>query len=244
MYSNGGTMTLELLKRQAAERALELVQPGMKIGLGSGSTAKLFIEMLGERVKAGLNVVTVPTSVATETQARALGIPVVTLDQEPYLDLTIDGADELDEELRLIKGGGGALLREKIVATASARLIIIADQSKKVDRLGRFPLPIEVVPFGLTATRNMIQTLAADVGCKGEITVRLSPDGNPFVTDSGHFILDCAFGSIPDPDALADSLQIVPGVVEHGLFIGLADAAFVAGSDGLEVIEVDFVEEA
>ena len=236
-------MTLDLLKRQAAERALALVQPGMKLGLGSGSTLKIFIELLGERVKSGLSIVTVPTSEAVREQAMALGIPVTTLEQEPYLDLTIDGADELDEELRLIKGGGGALLREKIVATASARFVIIADHTKKVEHLGRFPLPVEVVPFGLTATRNMIQTLAADVGCKGEMTVRLQPDGEPFITDGGHYILDCAFGHIPDPDALADSLQIVPGVVEHGLFIGLADAAFVAGRDGVEVIEIDYVEE-
>ena len=236
-------MTLDLLKRQAAERALDLVQPGMKLGLGSGSTLKIFIELLGERVKGGLSIVTVPTSEAVREQAMALGIPVTTLEQEPYLDLTIDGADELDEELRLIKGGGGALLREKIVATASARFVIIADHTKKVEHLGRFPLPVEVVPFGLTATRNMIQTLAADVGCKGEMTVRLKPDGQPFITDGGHYILDCAFGHIPDPDALADSLQIVPGVVEHGLFIGLADAAFVAGGNGIEVIEIDYVEE-
>lgn len=236
-------MDLELLKRAAAERALELVQPGMKLGLGSGSTAKLFVDLLGERVKAGLSVVTVPTSEATDRQARALGITVTTLDEEPYLDLTVDGADELDDDLRLIKGGGGALLREKIVATASARLVIICDSSKKVERLGRFPLPIEVVQFGLTATRNMIQTLAADVGCKGEMVLRTRPDGTAFITDSGHRILDCAFSEIPDPEALAESLQIVPGIVEHGLFLGLADAAFVAGDAGIEVIEVDYLEE-
>jgi ribose 5-phosphate isomerase A len=241
--NNGDTMHLDHLKRQAAARALDLVQPGMKLGLGSGSTAKMFVELLAEKVKAGLIVTAVPTSEVTLAQAIALGIPVATLDQEPYLDLTIDGADELDDELRLIKGGGGALLREKIVATASARLVIIADQSKRVTTLGRFPLPVEVVPFGLTATRNMIQTLASDVGCQGTMTVRLTATGETFLTDGGHYILDCAFGSIPDPDALAEALQIVPGVVEHGLFIGLADAAYVATEDGIEVIEFDYVDE-
>jgi ribose 5-phosphate isomerase A len=236
-------MNSDILKRQAAMRALELVQPGMKIGLGTGSTARQFVDLLGKRVKEGLQIVTVATSEATEQQARALAIPLVTLDEEPYLDLTIDGADEVDDELRLIKGGGGALLREKIVATASARLVIIADMSKKVERLGRFPLPVEIVPFGLAATRNMIQTLAADVGCSGAITLRKTALGDTFLTDGGHLILDCAFGAIPAPEALADALQIVPGVVEHGLFIGLADAAYIARPDGIEVLEIDLDED-
>lgn len=236
-------MNSDILKRQAAMRALELVQPGMKIGLGTGSTARHFVDLLGKRVKEGLQVVAVATSEATGQQARALAIPLVTLDEEPYLDLAIDGADEVDDELRLIKGGGGALLREKIVATASARLVIIADMSKKVERLGRFPLPVEVVPFGLAATRNMIQTLAADVGCSGEITLRKTALGDTFRTDGGHLVLDCAFGTIPDPEALADTLQIVPGVVEHGLFIGLADAAYIARPDGIEVLEIDLDED-
>ena len=236
-------MTIDRLKRLAAARALELVTPGMKLGLGSGSTTGMFIELLGERVRDGLSVVAVPSSEATAAQATALGIRLTTLDDEPYLDLTVDGADEIDEELRLIKGGGGALLREKIVATASARLVIIADQSKRVAQLGRYPLPVEVVPFGLAATRNMIQTLAADCGCKGEVTLRRTSDGAIYLTDGGHYILDCAFGSIPQPDALAEALQVIPGVVEHGLFIGLADAAYVATDDGIELMEMADVEE-
>src|SRR4029079_2992264 len=151
-------------KLQAAQRALEFVESGMKLGLGTGSTAAKFVDLLGAKVRGGLNVVCVATSEATQHQAEGLGIPMTTLDGAPLLDLTIDGADELDGELRLIKGGGGALLREKIVATASGRMIVIADASKRVDTLGAFPLPIEVVRFGLTATRNMITALAADVG--------------------------------------------------------------------------------
>lgn len=236
-------MTSDMLKRQAAARALDLVEPGMRLGLGTGSTAWHFVDLLGRRVKDGLDVVAVPTSEATAEQARSLGIRLVTLDDEPYLDMTVDGADEIDDELRLIKGGGGALLREKIVATASARFVIIADHSKKVERLGRFPLAVEVVPYGLAATRTMIETVAGDVGCAGSISVRRTPDGALFHTDGGHLIVDCAFGVIPDPEALADALKIVPGVVEHGLFIGLADAAYVAGPDGIEVLEIDMVEE-
>jgi ribose 5-phosphate isomerase A len=180
--------------------------------------------------------VCVPTSEATRRQAEALGIRLSTLDETPYLDLTIDGADEIDEDLRLIKGGGGALLREKIVAVASARLIIIADHTKLVQSLGRFPLPIEVVPFGLTATHNTVRSLAEDAGCTGEITLRRRPDGTPFVTDNGNYILDCAFGDIGDPDTLDDALKVIPGVVENGLFIGLADMGIIGGPDGVTVI--------
>lgn len=223
-------------KRQAAERALGHVKPGMKVGLGTGSTAAHFTRMLGERVKAGLDIVAVPTSEATRRQAEALGIRLATLDEHPYLDLTVDGADEIDPALRLIKGGGGALLREKIVAMASDRLIIVADQSKLVRTLGRFPLPVEVVPFGLAATRQMAELVASDVGCVGEIRLRQTADGNPFVTDGGHYILDCAFGSIPEPEALAEALSFVPGVVDTGLFIGIADLVIVAGPEGVQEI--------
>jgi ribose 5-phosphate isomerase A len=232
-------MSLERYKRAAAEHALRLVNPGMKLGLGTGSTAKHFVELLAASAEVGLDVVCVPTSETTEAQARALGLRVSSLDEEPFLDLTIDGADEIDPELRLIKGGGGALLREKIVATASERMVVIADQSKKVERLGRFPLPVEVVPFGLASTRNMISVLAADCGCRGDIRLRLRADGSPFLTDGGHLILDCAFGSIEDADTLAEMLKMVPGVVEHGLFLGLADIAIIAGPDGVETIEPD-----
>ncbi len=161
---------------------------------------------------------------------------MTTLDEMPFLDLTVDGADQLDEELRLIKGGGGALLREKIVATASGRMIVIADASKRVAVLGSHPLPLEVVQFGLTATRNMVIALAADAGCEGEITLRMGADGKPFVTDSGNFIFDCAFGSIADPEDLDEALKLIPGVVENGMFLGIADLAIVAGADGISLV--------
>lgn len=226
-------------KRQAAEHAIKLVEPGMKLGLGTGSTAAKFVELLGAKVKAGLDVVCVPTSEATRAQAAALGIKLSTLDDTPFLDLTVDGADELDGELRLIKGGGGALLREKIVAVASGKVVIIADYSKRVEMLGAFALPVEVVPFGLTATRNMVESLAADAGCEGDIKLRLSKDGKPFVTDNGNHILDCAFGQIEDPEALDDALKLIPGVVENGLFIGIADMGIIAGPQGVEVLSSD-----
>jgi ribose 5-phosphate isomerase A len=159
-----------------------------------------------------------------------------TLDETPFLDLTIDGADQLDGELNLIKGGGGALLREKIVATSSDRMIVIADASKQVETLGSHPLPLEVVRFGLTSTRNMVIALASDAGCEGEITLRQGADGKPFVTDSGNYILDCAFGRIEDPEDLDDALKMVPGVVENGLFLDIADLAIVAGPDGISVL--------
>ncbi len=227
----------ERLKREAARRALEFVQPGMKLGLGSGSTARHFVDLLGERVRAGLSITGVPTSQATFAQARALGVPLATLDDYPELDLTVDGADEVDGALRLIKGGGGALLREKIVAAASKRMIVIADASKFVARLGAFALPVEVVPFGLAATRIHIARAAARLGCRGAIDLRRSRlDGEVFATDSGHSILDCAFGTIVDPEGLAAALSAIPGVVGHGLFLGLANAAILAGESGLKIL--------
>jgi ribose 5-phosphate isomerase A len=182
-------------------------------------------------------VVGVPTSEATRGQAARLGIPLTTLDETPQLDLTVDGADEIGPGLTLIKGGGGALLREKIVAAASARMIVIADESKWVATLGRFPLPIEVVPFGLTATRGKIETAAAAAGAPGLALLRRDKEGKTFCTDSGNWILDAALQHIPDPQALAARLSDIPGVVEHGLFIGLAQTAILAGSGGLRVIE-------
>ena len=166
--------------------------------------------------------------------------PRCTLDETPFLDLTIDGADELDTSLRLIKGGGGALLHEKIVATASDRMIVIADASKRVDVLGAYPLPVEVVRFGLAATRSLIEMLAADAGCQGPIKLRLGQGGEPFVTDSGHLILDCGFGRIEDPEALDEALKLIPGVVENGLFLDIADAAIIAGPGGITVLEADY----
>jgi ribose 5-phosphate isomerase A len=234
---------LQQHKQQAAERALDYLSDGMRVGLGTGTTAARFVDLVGARVKAGLRLVGVPTSEATRMQAERLGIPLSTLDETPFLDLTVDGADELDGELRLIKGGGGALLREKIVATASERMIVIADASKRVQTLGAYPLPVEVVRFGLAATRNMVEVLAAEAGCQGGVLLRVSDDGRPFITDSGNFILDCAFGQIIDPEALDEALKLVPGVVENGLFLGIADMAIVAGPDGVSVFERDLPEE-
>ena len=232
-------MSADDYKQQAALKALEDVQPGMKIGLGTGSTAAKFVDLLGAKVKAGLDVVCVPTSEATATQARALGIKLTTLDEEPVLDLTVDGADELDGGLRLIKGGGGALLREKIVAVSSDRMIVIAERSKLVETLGAFAVPVEVVRFGLASTMRMVEGLAEDVGCVGPVTLRTAKDGSPFVTDNGNYILDCAFEALPDPESLDDVLRQIPGVVESGLFLGICDTAIVAGPDGVEVIEAE-----
>ena len=223
-------------KLAAALRALEYVRPGMRLGLGTGSTAAIFVDVLGQRVAEGLRIVGVPTSEVTRAQATRLHIPLTTLDETPELDLTIDGADEFDPALRLIKGAGGALLREKIVAAASARMIVIADRSKQVARLGRFPLPVEVNPFGLEATRRLVQKSALTAGCEGAIQLRRTPGDAAFVTDGGHYILDCAFGIIPDPERLSAALFAVPGVVEHGLFIGLASAVIIGDTGGVRVI--------
>jgi ribose 5-phosphate isomerase A len=230
-------MDVDAKKRAAAARALEFVRPGMRLGLGTGSTAQPFVELLAERVRAGLDVIAVPTSEATRSLAERLGIPLSTLDQTPALDLTIDGADEIAPDLSLIKGGGGALLREKIVAAASARMVVIADESKWVAMLGRFPLPVEVVPFGAAVTRRAVEAAAERAGCPGPAPLRLGRDGHAFVTDGGHWILDAALARIVDPKSLADRLDGIVGVVEHGLFIGLAQAAVIAGSDGVRVIE-------
>ncbi|AZO78130.1 MULTISPECIES: ribose-5-phosphate isomerase RpiA [unclassified Bosea (in: a-proteobacteria)] len=226
----------EELKKAAALAALELVRPGMRLGLGTGSTAKLFVDGLGAKVAAGLEVLCVATSEATQAQALGLGIPMSTLDETPELDLTIDGADELDSALRLIKGGGAAHLREKIVAAASKRMIVIADTGKQVETLGRFPLPIEVVPFGLEATRRAVAAAIASAGAHGELILRKRPDGSTLLTDGGHYILDAHLGRIELPEVLGLALNQVPGVVEHGLFLGLATAAFLAGADGVRVL--------
>jgi ribose 5-phosphate isomerase A len=228
---------MDVLKRQAAARAAEYVQNGMRLGLGTGSTAKHFVELLGERVRAGLDVVGVPTSEATRADAVRCGIPLTTLEDIDRLDLTVDGADEIDPALNLIKGGGGALLREKIVAAASDRMIVIADGSKFVAVLGSFPLPIEVIPFGLAATRRAIDKAFAETGVSGQMVVRNGKDGHVFVTDGGHWIVDAHLGRIGDAPQLGSLLTSIPGVVEHGLFIGLASAAMLASPEGIRVIE-------
>lgn len=225
--------TADAQKRAAAARALDYVRPGMRLGLGTGSTAAHFVDLLAERVRGGLDVIGVPTSEVTRAQAERLGVPLTTLDDTPELDLTVDGADEIGPDLSLIKGGGGALLREKIVAAASARMVVIADASKWVPVLGNFPLPVEVVPFGLAATRRAVAAIVAPAA----LTLRRCADGHAFVTDGGHFILDAALARIEDAGGLACRLCSVPGVVEHGLFIGLADVAVLAGEDGVRVIE-------
>jgi ribose 5-phosphate isomerase A len=226
------------LKRQAAAAAMSEVQSGMRLGLGTGSTARQFVDLLGDRVKAGFDCICVPTSEVTAAQASGLGIRLTTLEETPELDLTIDGADEVGPGLALIKGAGGALLREKIVAAASRRMIVIADASKVVDALGRFPLSIEVNRFGLEATTRMVKAVAAAHGASGAVTLRRGKSGEPFVTDGGHLLLDALFGRISKPEALSADLHNVPGVVEHGLFLGLCAKAYVAGPNGIETIDV------
>jgi ribose 5-phosphate isomerase A len=229
-------MDIESQKRAAAARALEFVEPGMRLGLGTGSTARHFVELLAERVRGGLRIVAVPTSETTRQDAERLGVPLTSLEETPALDLTVDGADEIAPDLSLIKGGGGALLREKIVASASARMVVIADESKWVAMLGRFPLPVEVVPFGLAATRAAVEAAAAAAHCPGPALLRQGKDGRPFVTDCGHWILDAALGRIADPGALADRLARIAGVVEHGLFIGQAQTAILSSPNGVRVV--------
>ena len=227
---------MDALKRQAAATALEHVRDGMQLGLGTGSTAKHFVDLLGEKVAAGMKVIGVPTSETTRIQAEQCKIPLTTLDQIDRLDLTVDGADEIDGALNLIKGGGGALLREKIVAAASDRMIVIADETKWVDVLGRFPLPIEVIPFGLAATQRMMAKAFAESGVSGQMVVRKGKDGHVFVTDGGHWIIDAHLERIADAPRLAGLLNPIPGVVEHGLFIGLATTAVLAGAQGIRVV--------
>lgn len=227
----------DALKRAAAAKALEYLTDGMKLGLGTGSTAEIFLELLAARVRGGLNVIGVPTSERTAEKARSLGIPLASLDDQAPLDLTVDGADEADRRLNLIKGGGGALLREKIVAASSRRMLVILDKSKLVARLGRYSLPIEVLEFGQKTTAVRIAQVLAKFGY-GDVPVTLrSRDGLTFVSDSGNLIYDCALRKIGAAPKLAAALSDVPGVVEHGLFIGLATTLIIAHPRKVEVIE-------
>lgn len=226
---------VEQMKQKAALRALEFVESGMKLGLGTGSTARFFVDGLGAKLTDGLSdIVCVPTSEATREQAEILNIKLAPLDELQRLDMTVDGADELDDALRLIKGGGGALLREKIVAAASDKMIVIADDTKKVAVLGAFDLPVEVNMFSHGATAAAIADALKATGHSG--AVKLRGGDTPFITDGGHYIYDCALGAINDPEALAQALLNVPGLVEHGLFLGYATAAILAGTDGLEEV--------
>ncbi|MEZ6030208.1 MAG: ribose-5-phosphate isomerase RpiA [Hyphomonadaceae bacterium] len=227
-------MTSDIAKRNAAEAALQLVQPDMILGLGTGSTAAIFVSLLGEHVKAGLKVTCTPTSEATDKLARSLGIRIVSPDELTHIDLTIDGADEFDPALNLIKGGGAALLREKIIAEASGRMVVIADASKEVERLGRFPLPVEINPFAAELTRRRVEARLGEVGLGGVAgSWRMATKESLLHTDGGHLILDLACGAIPDAPALAAMLDEVPGVVEHGLFIGYADEVLVGEAGGV-----------
>jgi ribose 5-phosphate isomerase A len=224
------------LKRQAAEAALAYLRPGMRLGLGTGSTAAHFVELLGAKGADGFDLLCVATSEATQAQAERCGLKLATLDDCPELDLTVDGADEFDGRLRLIKGGGGALLREKIVASSSRRMVVIADASKRVETLGAFALPVEIDPFGARSTKRRIEAVATGLGLVGQATIRQTRRDAPFLTDGGNYIVDCAYGAIPDPEALARGLDATVGVVEHGLFIGIATSVLVASETGVETL--------
>ncbi|MGF1552716.1 MAG: ribose-5-phosphate isomerase RpiA [Paracoccaceae bacterium] len=218
-------------RRAVAEAAVAMVEDGMRLGLGTGSTAALFVDALGARVAEGLTVTGVPTSAATAEQAGRLGIPLASLDDLAPLDVTFDGADEIDGALGLIKGGGGALLREKLVASASRRLVVLGDWNKRVETLGRFALPVEIVRFGAGTTEAAIRGVLDAQGLSGAV-VRRTRDGAAFVTDEGHEIVDLHLGRISEPAWLADALVAVPGVVETGLFLGLASTALIGRPDG------------
>jgi ribose 5-phosphate isomerase A len=214
-------------KEAAARASLQFVKDGQVVGLGTGSTAAYFIKLLGDEVKRGLRIRGIPTSVRSGELAASLGIPLTTLDECQEIAVTVDGADEVDPQLRLIKGGGGAMLREKIVASATKQLVIVADESKQVSVLGKFPLPVEVIKFAQALVAKEIAALGA------QVSVRTGADGKPFVTDEHNHILDCRFGQIPDADGLAQKLSDMPGVVEHGLFIGMASVVLFARGDGI-----------
>jgi len=225
-------MTNEEEKEAAGRAAAELVRDGDVVGLGTGSTAYFAVVALGERVKAGLKITGIPTSLQTADLARAVGIPLTTLDEHPEIDITIDGADEIDSKLNLIKGGGGALLREKVVASASRKTVLVADSGKVVPVLGKFPLPVEIIPFARAVIERRIMALGASP------KLRAKRDGSPYLTDNGNQILDCSFGKIAHPAELAQELSGIPGIVEHGLFIGLASVALVGRGSRVEEMQM------
>ena len=229
MYS-GPRMANDQEKEAAARASLKYIEDGQVVGLGTGSTAAYFIKLLGEKVKNGLRIRGIPTSDRSRELALRLGIPLTTFDECQEIAVTVDGADEVDPQLRLIKGGGGAMLREKIVASATKKLVIVADASKQVPKLGKFPLPVEVIRFAQALVAKQIKALGADV------TLRKMADGTPYITDENNHILDCCFGEIQDPDRLARELSEMPGVVEHGLFIGMASVVLFAR--GSEIVEL------
>lgn len=227
-------MTADEQKKAAAIAALEYVKTGMKVGLGTGSTANHFIAALADKVKTeNLDIECVASSRTSFQLASKLGLKMTTLEKQPRLDITVDGTDEFDGKFQLIKGGGGALLIEKIVASSSRYMIVIADQSKKVETLGKFPLPVEVVPFGINATAWKIERALRINNLKGKLVLRLK-DGKPFRTDSGNAIIDVALGAIPDPMRLATFLSVIPGVVDHGLFIDICGIVLMGTNDGVQ----------
>ena len=222
--------TQDTEKAAAARKSLEYVKDGMVVGLGTGSTATFAIEFLGQQVRDGLKIRGIPTSRASGVLARSLNIPLTSFDEVSYTDVTIDGADEVAPGLALIKGGGGALLHEKIVAAASRFLVIVADEHKLVERLGRFPLPVEVIPFAASPVKQQLEALGAHP------VLRSGHDGSPYITDEGNFIFDCHYGEIMDPSTVAHTIKSMTGVVEHGIFLKLASVAIIAGPDGARVI--------
>ncbi|NIZ15768.1 ribose-5-phosphate isomerase RpiA [Phaeobacter sp. HF9A] len=251
---SGELSPIDKAKFVAAKRAAEMVEDGMRVGLGTGSTAAWLVRCLGEMVREdGLKISCVPTSLRTAQLSREVGLTVISLEEAKWLDLTIDGADEFDSELNLIKGGGGALLQEKIVASASDQMVVIADTAKEVSRLGAFPLPIEVIPFGLSTSRALVEELLISMDVMGR-AVSLRMDGAaPYITDEGNHILDLHLTRIGNPRQLSLALNQIPGVVENGLFIDICDTVVVGYGDGrvevrdinegtIETDRIDFVE--
>ena len=224
-------MANESEKELVGRASARFVNEGNIVGLGTGSTAVYAVQAVADRVKAGLKILCIPTSVRTKDQATSLGIPLTTLDEHQEIDVTIDGADEIDPNLCLIKGGGGALLREKIIASASRKMVVIADSTKLVPVLGKFPLPVEVVGFAQAVVAKKIEAMGA------EVSLRKDAAGKIYITDEGHHILDCKFGQIPDPPSLARKLSDIPGVMEHGLFIGLASLVLIGKGNVVEEIQ-------
>lgn len=233
---------LDVYKRAAAAGALDYVKDGMKIGLGTGSTAEAFLELLAGKVRAGLSIVGTPTSMRTAEKARALGIAIEELDSLGALDLVVDGADEADHDLSLIKGGGGALLREKIVANSAEQMVVIADETKLVRKLGAFDLPVEVVSFAHGTTSARIVSASQELGYLDLAPKLRMKDDAPFKTDNGNYIYDCPYGTITDARTLADRLSCLTGVVEHGLFVDIATSLVVAGANGVSVTNRKFAD--
>lgn len=235
-------MSKDDAKRNAAAAAIDFVEDGMTLGLGTGSTAAFFVEFLADEVADGLVVRGVPTSEATRRLAESHGIPLIPVEQVERIHLTVDGADEVDPSANLIKGGGAALLREKIIANASDHMVVIADADKAVDQLGQFPLPVEVTPFGFTITAKKVYDALVETGIhKPNVRLReLAAGASPLVTDGGNYILDCSCGVIPNPGATARALSDIPGVVEHGLFLNIARTVILGDDEGAEVLEFEY----